>query len=93
AGREVLFGIRPEAITDPDGADRASGNIAPLRNRVGVTEPAGADTFVTMTLAGRDCVARMRADAAVEPGAEFGFAVNMDKAVAFDPATEARIPA
>jgi multiple sugar transport system ATP-binding protein len=35
----------------------------------------------------------MRADAAVAPGADFEFAVNMDKAVAFDPETEARIVA
>jgi multiple sugar transport system ATP-binding protein len=33
----------------------------------------------------------MRADAAVLAGATFDFAVNMDKAVVFDPATEARI--
>jgi multiple sugar transport system ATP-binding protein len=92
AGREVLFGIRPEAITDPDGADRTSDHIVPFRNRVAITEPAGADTFVTMTAAGRDCIARMRADAAVAAGEVFGFAVNMEKAVAFDPATEARIP-
>ena len=91
AGRDILLGIRPEAITDPEGADRNSQTIVPLRNRVGVTEPAGADTFVTMTLGGQDVVARMRADAAVAPGQVFDFAVNMDKAVAFDPATEARI--
>jgi multiple sugar transport system ATP-binding protein len=44
-----------------------------------------------MTLSGRDAIARMRADATVAPGQPFDFAVNMDKAVAFDPATEARI--
>ena len=91
AGRHVLLGIRPEAITDPEGADRKSGNIQALANRVTVTEPAGSDTFVTMTLSGRDAIARMRADAAVTPGQTFDFAVNMDKAVLFDPETEARI--
>ena len=93
AGRDISLGIRPEAITDPEGADRKSGNIQPFANRVAVTEPAGSDTFVTMTLSGRDAIARMRADAAVSPGQVFDFAINMDKAVAFDPATEARIPA
>jgi multiple sugar transport system ATP-binding protein len=58
---------------------------------VTVTEPAGADTFVTMTLSGKDAIARMRADASVAAGQDFEFAVNMDKAVAFDPATENRI--
>ena len=90
-GREILLGIRPEAITDPDGADRKSTNIVALRNRAGVTEPAGSDTFVTMELGGRDAIARMRADAAVSAGDVFDFAVNMDKAVAFDPQTGERI--
>jgi multiple sugar transport system ATP-binding protein len=90
-GRDILLGIRPEAMTDPEGADRKSTNIQTLTNRVTVTEPAGADTFVTMTLAGRDAIARMRADAAVAPGQAYNFAVNMEKAVAFDPATETRI--
>ncbi len=91
AGREILLGVRPEAITDPDGADRKSGNIQTLTNPVGVIEPAGADTFVTMTLSGRDAIARMRADAEARPGHSFDFAVNMDKALAFEPETEARI--
>jgi multiple sugar transport system ATP-binding protein len=90
-GRDILLGIRPEAITDPEGADRKSGNIQTLANRVTVTEPAGSDTFVTMTLGGRDTIARMRADAAVAPGQIYEFAVNMEKAVAFNPKTEMRI--
>jgi multiple sugar transport system ATP-binding protein len=90
-GRDIFLGIRPELITDPDGADRKSSNICALRNQVGVTEPAGSDTFVTMTLGGKDVIARMRADADVRPGKAFDFAVNMEKAVAFDPATEQRI--
>jgi multiple sugar transport system ATP-binding protein len=90
-GKDILLGIRPEAITDPEGADRKSGNIQNLTNRVTVTEPAGSDTFVTMTLGGRDAIARMRADAAVTAGQIYDFAVNMEKAVAFDPTTEMRI--
>ena len=90
-GREILLGIRPEAITDPDSADRTSHNIVPLRARVGVTEPAGADTFVMLELGGKDVTARMRADVAVRSGQDFDFAVNMEKAVAFDPQTEERI--
>ncbi len=91
AGKEVLLGIRPEGMTDPEGADRNSKGIVPLHNQIGVTEPAGADTFVTMTLCGKDVVARMRADVHAAPGAMFTFAVNMEKAVAFDPKTEMRI--
>ncbi len=89
--KDVVLGIRPEAITDPEGADRNARNIQSLANMVGVTEPAGSDTFVTMTVSGKDCIARMRADADVHPGQVFDFAVNMDKAVLFDPETEKRI--
>ncbi|WP_299611033.1 ABC transporter ATP-binding protein [uncultured Tateyamaria sp.] len=91
AGKDILLGIRPETITDEDAADRKSSNIAHMTNRIVVTEPAGSDTFVTMTLGGKDVIARMRSDADVHPGADFMFAVNMEKAVAFDPKTENRI--
>eukprot|EP01032_Pedospumella_encystans_P032150 gene32151-36295_t len=90
-GRDILLGIRPEAITDPDGADRKSQNIVSLKNRVIVTEPAGSDTFVTMSLGDKDVIARMRADVDIAGGDDFEFAVNMEKAVAFDPKTEERI--
>jgi multiple sugar transport system ATP-binding protein len=44
-----------------------------------------------MTLGRRDAIARMRADTSVAAGQAYDFAVNMEKAVAFDPATEMRI--
>lgn len=91
AGSEILLGIRPETITDQEGADRNSANVVPFANRIGVTEPAGADTFVTMRLGNKDIVARMRADVNVKSGQDFDFAVNMEKAVVFDPKTEERI--
>ncbi|MBO3761589.1 sn-glycerol-3-phosphate ABC transporter ATP-binding protein UgpC [Ciceribacter sp. L1K22] len=90
-GRDILLGIRPEAITDPEGADRKSQNVVSLKNRVVITEPAGSDTFITMTLGGKDVIARMRADIDIRAGQSFDFAVNMEKAVAFDPKTEERI--
>jgi multiple sugar transport system ATP-binding protein len=90
-GKDIMLGIRPETITDEDAADRKSQNIAPMTNRIVVTEPAGSDTFVTMTLGGRDVIARMRSDANVRAGEHFQFAVNMEKAVAFDLETEKRI--
>ncbi|MEM7296206.1 MAG: TOBE domain-containing protein, partial [Pseudomonadota bacterium] len=90
-GREILLGIRPETITDQDGADRKSSNIATFQAPVIVTEPAGSDTFVSTQLGGKGAVARMRSDTAIAAGDNFNFAVNMEKAVAFDPKTEARI--
>jgi len=91
AGRNVILGVRPEAITDPEGADRNSNNIEIIKNVIGVTEPAGSDTYVTSAIGGVECIARMRADADVRTGQEFEFAINMDKVVSFDPESEKRI--
>lgn len=90
-GQRVILGIRPEAITDPQGADRTSTHIESVNATVEVIEPAGSDTFVACMLGGFECVARMRADVDVQPGQQVEFAIDMEKAVAFDPQTEVRI--
>lgn len=90
-GKEVILGIRPEAITDPDGADKNAEHVEHIDNRVEVIEPAGSDTFVVTFLGGKEAVGRMRADVAIKVGETARFAINMDKAVAFDPQTENRI--
>ena len=90
-GKTVILGIRPEALTDPEGADHRSAHVEKVQNTVTVTEPAGSDTFVTTTIGGAECVARMRADADVAAGRTVEFAFNMEKAVLFDPSSEDRI--
>ncbi|MBE9637428.1 ABC transporter ATP-binding protein [Salipiger mangrovisoli] len=93
AGREIVLGIRPEAITDPDGSDRNSASIHHFDANVEVTEPAGSDTFVVTHMGGKEVTGRFRANVDVRAGRTFKFAVNMDKAVAFDPKSEERISA
>ena len=90
-GQTILLGIRPEAITDPDRSDRKSSNIVKLTNYIEVAETAGADTFVTMKLGGKDVIARLSGDLALRKSNAFEFAVNMEKAVVFDPSTALRI--
>ncbi|MEM1361762.1 MAG: sn-glycerol-3-phosphate ABC transporter ATP-binding protein UgpC [Pseudomonadota bacterium] len=90
-GKTITLGLRPEAITDPEGADRKSTHLQTVETKVEVTEPAGSDTFVTCTIGGKECIARMRADVDVAPGHVVPFALNMEKAVPFDPETENRI--
>ena len=91
AGREVIFGLRPEAITDVTGADRTSGRVVNAECQVEVVEPAGADTYVVTRLGGREVIGRMRSDLHVAPHSTVPFAFNMDKAVFFDPKSELRI--
>jgi multiple sugar transport system ATP-binding protein len=90
-GRAIVLGLRPEAITDRDGADRHSRAVHVLELPVVVTEPAGSDTFVVAHLGGKEVTGRFRADVDVHAGQTAPFAINMEKAVAFDPATEKRI--
>jgi multiple sugar transport system ATP-binding protein len=91
AGRKVILGIRPEAVTDVDGADRHARNVVRVPCTADVVEPAGSDTYVVARLGGRDFTARMRSDAEVQPKSETVFAFNMDRATFFDPETEKRI--
>ncbi|MQW89573.1 ABC transporter ATP-binding protein [Sinorhizobium saheli] len=91
AGREVVFGIRPEALTDPDGADRNARFVAEGDCLIEVVEPAGSDTFAVTRLGGKEIVARLRADARIAPGQTSRLAFNLDKAVFFDPESEKRI--
>lgn len=91
AGKEVVFGIRPEALTDPDGADRNAQFVAEGECLIEVVEPAGSDTFAVTRLGGKEIVARLRADARIAPGQTSRLAFNLDKAVFFDPQSEKRI--
>jgi len=90
-GKPVVFGIRPEALTDPDGADRNAKSIAEGDCLIEVVEPAGSDTFAVTRLGGKETVARLRADARIQPGQPARLAFNLDKAVFFDPASQSRL--
>src|SRR5918998_5399800 len=90
-GQTVILGIRPEAVTDIDGADRLARNVLQVPCTAEVVEPAGSDTYVVAHLGGRDFVARMRSDVSVAPKSETVLAFNMDRASFFDPQTEQRI--
>ncbi len=87
-GKQVILGIRPENITDADGADRNSTNLVNITNTIIVTEPAGSDTFVTTSMGGNDVIARLRSDANVQSGKDFQFVLDMDRVLAFDPENE-----
>ncbi|MBP1861367.1 ABC transporter ATP-binding protein [Rhizobium herbae] len=91
SGKQVIFGIRPEALTDPDGADRNAKSLFEGDCLIDVVEPAGSDTFAVTKLGGKEVVARLRADARIAPGQTARLAFNLDKAVFFDPQSQQRI--
>jgi multiple sugar transport system ATP-binding protein len=90
-GAEVIFGIRPEAVSDLESANAKSKSIKTFTSQVEIVEPAGSDTFVVTSIAGKEITARMRADSDIRVGQSHVFALNLDKAVLFDPATTHRI--
>jgi multiple sugar transport system ATP-binding protein len=90
-GASVIFGIRPEAVNDPESVDRKASSVATFESDVEIVEPAGSDTFVVIRVAGKEVTARMRADTIVGVGQKHTFAFNLDKAVLFDPRTTQRI--
>ncbi|RVV96591.1 sn-glycerol-3-phosphate ABC transporter ATP-binding protein UgpC [Mesobaculum littorinae] len=91
AGRGVLLGLRPEAITDEEAADRNARVVETASCRIDVLEPSGADTYCTTDLGGKDVIGRLRADAPIRQGEDATLAFNLDKAVIFDPDSGERI--
>ena len=90
-GKSLIFGIRPEALTDPDGADRTATQVVEAECFIEVIEPAGSDTFAVTKLGGKEVIARLRANAQVAPNSRARLAFNMTKAVFFDPDNQERI--
>jgi multiple sugar transport system ATP-binding protein len=89
-GQELIFGIRPEQITDTVVSRHVDG-VAHLRTvPVDMIEPTGPDTLVFMQLNGTRTVARVRPEQAQAPGSSMDFVFDVSKAVFFDPKTEKR---
>ena len=84
-GKEIKMGIRPEAITDQASTDMSSGLMAKMTNTVDIAEPTGADIFVSMTLNETSVTGRLSAEASAVSGDKMTFALNMEKALFFDP--------
>ncbi len=97
AGKEVVFGIRPQDIHDAryaqgmlDEGDNPE-DFATVRTRVDVVEPMGAEIYLYL-LSGRDSyVARVDPRTEVHPGDALDVSFNMDKMHAFDPETQMSI--
>jgi len=87
-GREIIAGLRPEAISDNLDATGARPVVEAI---VEVTEPTGPDTLALLQLGGREVTARLRPDSPLRAGERARFAVDLGKVVWFDPASGARV--
>jgi multiple sugar transport system ATP-binding protein len=92
-GREVVLGVRPEAITKAS-ASRESGHAAAefeFDADIVVVEPTGADKFAVLSLGGTDVVAKLRPRDDASKHQRMRFAVDMAAASVFDPASGMRL--
>jgi multiple sugar transport system ATP-binding protein len=87
--REIIAGLRPEAITDNPDANGATRPVVDAR--VEVTEPTGPDTLAVLEFGGLEVTARLRPDTKLKPGDHGRFAIDLAKMVWFDPGTGARV--
>ncbi|WP_309667178.1 sn-glycerol-3-phosphate ABC transporter ATP-binding protein UgpC [Tabrizicola sp.] len=81
-GREVTYGIRPEALTV--GAQGLSGTVA-------VVEPTGSETHVVLRVAEQDIVGLFRDRVSFRPGDALTFAPDPERVHVFDKSTGVRI--
>jgi multiple sugar transport system ATP-binding protein len=86
AGKPVLFGIRPEHLTDDKTLDKA--NLAPLSLTPEVIEPMGMETLAHFRQDGVEITARLDPATPAEVGRSLPLLAHMDQMHLIDPATD-----
>jgi multiple sugar transport system ATP-binding protein len=86
-GKPVVFGSRPEHITDKQfAASPNPDHVAPAT--VEVVEPMGAEVFLTLTTGAHTFTARLDSHGQAEVGQRLEMVFNMARCHFFDPLTE-----
>src|SRR6266545_5716406 len=85
-GRDLIFGLRPEHITEPRGEERDP--RCEFSMTVDVIEPMGMETMVFFTVNGTEVCARVEPSAAKAPGQPMRLYANLNHMHLIDPATE-----
>jgi multiple sugar transport system ATP-binding protein len=86
AGKQVLFGIRPEHLTDKKPTDKR--NIADFPAVPEVIEPMGMETLVHLRVDGAEVSARLDPACPVAVGEAITLATDMDQMHIIDPETD-----
>jgi len=89
-GKQIIFGIRPEDIVNPEFAPR--GIIAqPVETKVDITELMGNEIFLFLKSGNHDFVARVDPRTKASSGDEMQLVFNMENMHIFDRETELAI--
>ncbi len=83
SGRAVLLGLRPEHMQRP-----GSGAAVPLSVKVDLVQPTGSRTYIEFRLGGVPVVAEVGAHDVHRTGEQANLALDMQRAVIVDPASE-----
>ncbi len=89
-GKEIIFGIRPENICDPE-CQPSSPDAASVTAQVDVTELMGSEVFLHLLADGKLFMARVDPRTRARPGQEIRVEFDMAHMHAFDPQTEEAI--
>jgi multiple sugar transport system ATP-binding protein len=85
-GRELLFGLRPEHITEARGRNGGAGHEFPAT--LDVVEPMGMETMVFFRINGTEVCGRVEPSAAKSTGEQMQLRANLDHMHLIDPVTE-----
>ncbi|RWB73042.1 MAG: sn-glycerol-3-phosphate ABC transporter ATP-binding protein UgpC [Mesorhizobium sp.] len=85
-GRELILGLRPEAMVR-EGAHRPGSETFSFDRTIDVVEPTGPDTLLVFTLGGIEAIGRVDPQDKISVGTKFRFDVDMGRAKMFDPVT------
>ncbi len=86
AGKQVLFGIRPEHLTDDKPTDKA--NPAPITLTPEVIEPMGMETLAHFKLEGAEISARLDPATPATVGEPLRLIAHMDQMHLIDPTND-----
>ncbi|MEA2087898.1 MAG: TOBE domain-containing protein, partial [Candidatus Caldatribacteriota bacterium] len=86
AGKEVIFGVRPEDIHDKQFFSNVAQSNT-IKTMVDVIEPLGAEIFIYLTCGKISVIGKMDTRTQVEVGQEIEVALDMEKTHIFDPET------
>ena len=85
-GKDLLFGLRPEHMTEVRGAEQQQGRDFTVT--LDVVEPMGMETMVFFTIQATEICARVAPECAAGPGQPMRLHANLDQMHLIDPATE-----
>src|SRR5258706_1658351 len=85
--RAVTLGVRPEHMSRAGGGNRRPG-VATKNVVIELLQPTGSRTYATFRLGDAQLVAELQAHDVSQPGETLDLAIDMNRALIIDPATE-----